>query len=166
MKYSVICKVYTGFHGTSEIEHGLCACTVDYPLAKARDLSLRTGAQTKVYISHNIHLLVANFFSLYFPYFTGEVWLNEKLCTVSLYDTAGQQDYEAVMAFTYHQSDVIVICFSMADRESFQNVQDVWVPEIRRYLGNKKQIILLGTQSDYAKEASPEQRIHTDEGTR
>ena len=32
--------------GTSEIEHGLCACTVDNPLAKARGLSLSTGAQT------------------------------------------------------------------------------------------------------------------------
>ena len=48
---SVLCKVYTGYHGTSEIEHGLCACTVDNPLAKARGLSLRTGAQTMLYLS-------------------------------------------------------------------------------------------------------------------
>ena len=41
-----MCKVYTGYCGTSEIEHGLCSCTVDNPLAKARGLSLRTGAQT------------------------------------------------------------------------------------------------------------------------
>ena len=34
-RYSVMCKVYTGYCGTSEIEHGLCACTVDNPLAKA-----------------------------------------------------------------------------------------------------------------------------------
>ena len=39
-----MCKVYTGYHGTSEIEHGLCACTIDNPLAKAQGLSLRTGA--------------------------------------------------------------------------------------------------------------------------
>ena len=39
-----MCKVYTGYHG--EIEHGLCACMVDNPLAKARGLSLHTGAQT------------------------------------------------------------------------------------------------------------------------
>ena len=41
-----MCKVYAGYHGTSEIEHALCACTVDNPLAKARVLSLLTGAQT------------------------------------------------------------------------------------------------------------------------
>ena len=50
-RYSVMCKVYTGYCGTSEIEHGLCACTVDNPLAKARGLSLRTGAQTLLYLS-------------------------------------------------------------------------------------------------------------------
>ena len=49
--YSVMCKVYTVYCGTSEIEHGLCACTVDNPLAKARGLSLRTGAQTMLYLS-------------------------------------------------------------------------------------------------------------------
>ena len=46
-----MCKVYTGFHGTSEIEQGLCACTVDNPLAKARGLSHRTGALTMLYLS-------------------------------------------------------------------------------------------------------------------
>ena len=33
-----MCKVYTGYCGTSEIEHGLCACTVDNPLAKAQPM--------------------------------------------------------------------------------------------------------------------------------
>ena len=45
-------KVYTGYHDTSEIEHGLSACTVDNPLAKARGLSLSTRAQTMPYLSH------------------------------------------------------------------------------------------------------------------
>ena len=50
-RYFVMCKVYTGYHGTSEIEHGLCACIVDNPLAKTQGLSLRTGAQTMLYLS-------------------------------------------------------------------------------------------------------------------
>ena len=47
-----MCKVCTEYHGTREIDHGLCACTVDNPLAKARGLSLSTGAQTMLYLSH------------------------------------------------------------------------------------------------------------------
>ena len=58
MRYSVLCKVYTGCHGTSEREYGLCACTVNTPLAKARGLSLRTGAQTMLYISHKTQCLI------------------------------------------------------------------------------------------------------------
>ena len=50
-----MCKVYTGYCGTSEIGHGLCACTVDNPLAKARGLSLRTGAQPMLYLPLNAH---------------------------------------------------------------------------------------------------------------
>ena len=46
-----MCKVYTGYCGTSEIEHGLCACMVDNPLVKAQGLSLRTGAKTTLYLS-------------------------------------------------------------------------------------------------------------------
>ena len=46
-----MCKVYTGYHGTSEIEHGLCTCTVDNPVAKARGSSLRTGTQTMLCLS-------------------------------------------------------------------------------------------------------------------
>ena len=48
-----MCKVYTGYCGTSEIEHGLCACTVDNPLAKTRGLSLRIGAQPVLYLPLN-----------------------------------------------------------------------------------------------------------------
>ena len=46
-----MCNVYTGYHGTSKTEHGLCACTVDNPLVKARGLSPRTGAQPMLYLS-------------------------------------------------------------------------------------------------------------------
>ena len=49
-----MCKAYTGYHGTSEIDPGLCASTVGNPLAKARELSLRIGAQTMLYFSHRI----------------------------------------------------------------------------------------------------------------
>ena len=48
-----MCKVYTGDYGTSEIEHGLCACAVDNPLAKARDY-LSIQARTMLFILSHI----------------------------------------------------------------------------------------------------------------
>ena len=38
------------YHGTSEIGYGLCGCTADNPLTKARGLSFRSGAQTTLYL--------------------------------------------------------------------------------------------------------------------
>ena len=52
MRYTIVCKVNTGYRSTSEIDHGLCTCTVDNPLAKAWRLSLLTEAQTMLYLSH------------------------------------------------------------------------------------------------------------------
>ena len=60
-----MCKVYAGYCGTSEIEHGLCACTVDNPLAKARGLSLRTDTQTMLYLTLGILSLLQNLHVLY-----------------------------------------------------------------------------------------------------
>ena len=45
MRYSVPCKVYTGYHVTSKDEHGLSVLTVDNPLAKPRRLFLHTGGK-------------------------------------------------------------------------------------------------------------------------
>ena len=42
-RYPITFKVYIGYHGISEIEHGWSACTVDNPPAKSSELSLRTG---------------------------------------------------------------------------------------------------------------------------
>ena len=46
-----MCKVYTGYYGTSEIEHGSCACTVDNPELKLGDY-LSVQADKPCSISH------------------------------------------------------------------------------------------------------------------
>ena len=62
--YPVTCKVYTGYHATSNLEHGSSTCTVDNPLANARGLSLITGGQTMIYLSLDVH---SNFFNSHLP---------------------------------------------------------------------------------------------------
>ena len=44
-----MCKVYTGYCGTSETEHGLVCASVRSMIPEL--LSLRTGAQTMLYLS-------------------------------------------------------------------------------------------------------------------
>ena len=41
-------------HNIQGLEHGLSACTVDNPLARACGLSLHTGRQSMLYLSLNV----------------------------------------------------------------------------------------------------------------
>ena len=72
-----MCKVYTGYCGTSEIDHGLCACTVDNPLGKSRGLSLRTGAQTMLYLPliFNVKFVFTFFRFCFISCFTGVLFI-------------------------------------------------------------------------------------------
>lgn len=48
-------------------------------------------------------------------------------------------------------ADVIIVCYSIVDRESFENVKSFWIHESRKY-NKKKPVILVATQSDVRKE--------------
>lgn len=48
---------------------------------------------------------------------------------------------------SYANSNVFVVCYSIASRTSFENVRDKWVPELRKHAPNVP-ILLVGTQSD------------------
>lgn len=48
---------------------------------------------------------------------------------------------------SYVNASVFLVCFSLASRSSFENVEDKWVPELRKYAKGVP-YILVGTQSD------------------
>ena len=49
----------------------------------------------------------------------------------ALWDTAGQEEYEQLRPLSYPNTDVIVICFAVDNRDSFANVSLKWLPEVR-----------------------------------
>ena len=58
-----------------------------------------------------------------------------------------QEDLNKLRVLSYINSDVFLVCFSVANPESFTNVQDSWVPELRHYIPDTP-FILVGTQVD------------------
>ena len=52
-------------------------------------------------------------------------------------------------AYTYQESEVLVLCFSVCDRESFYSVVNLWLPEIQRHVSKRRRpLLLVGTQVD------------------
>jgi small GTP-binding protein len=60
---------------------------------------------------------------------------------------AGQDDYDRLRPLSYPQADIFVVCFSIASRASFDNVQEKWFPEIRHYEPDVPSIVV-GLQID------------------
>ena len=67
--------------------------------------------------------------------------------TVSLCNTAGQEDYDHLRPLSYPETDVFVVCFDVASRSSFQSVSEKWVPEVRHFVPEAV-VLLLGTKTD------------------
>ncbi|XP_005099714.2 cdc42 homolog [Aplysia californica] len=80
-----------------------------------------------------------------------------KSYVISLFDTAGQEEYIHLRALSYVNSDVFLLCYSVATPESLRHAQDKWIPEIRKHSPNTP-IILVGTQIDLRDEAAPPSR--------
>jgi len=45
---------------------------------------------------------------------------------VSLWDTMGNEDYDKLRPLSFPQTDVFLVCFSIVDHTSFQEVRDKW----------------------------------------
>ncbi|KAK2580439.1 hypothetical protein KPH14_006183 [Odynerus spinipes] len=66
---------------------------------------------------------------------------------ITLWDTAGQEDYERLRPLSYPNTDCFLLCFSISARSSYENVASKWYPEIKHHCPNVP-IVLVGTKSD------------------
>jgi len=66
---------------------------------------------------------------------------------IDIYDTAGHDDFKRVRPISYNKADIIIICFSLVDKDSLTNACTKWHKEVRSF-GPKCPIILVGTKLD------------------
>jgi Ras family protein A len=64
-----------------------------------------------------------------------------------VWDTAGQEEYERLRPMSYSESDVILLCYSVDNYDSFTSVRDKWHPEVR-YFTPQTPIILVANKKD------------------
>ncbi|ROL52004.1 Ras-related C3 botulinum toxin substrate 1 [Anabarilius grahami] len=66
---------------------------------------------------------------------------------LALWDTSGAEEYDRLRPLQYPQTDVVLICFSLVNPDSFGKVREKWFPEVRHFCPNTP-IILIGTKLD------------------
>ncbi|XP_053108009.1 rho-related GTP-binding protein RhoH isoform X1 [Hemicordylus capensis] len=76
-----------------------------------------------------------------------DVFLDGVQISLGLWDTAGSDSFKGIRPLSYQQADVILMCFSVANHNSFRNLRSKWVTEIRTHLP-RIPILVVATQID------------------
>uniref|UniRef100_A0A8C6AYG8 Ras homolog family member V n=1 Tax=Monodon monoceros TaxID=40151 RepID=A0A8C6AYG8_MONMO len=58
-----------------------------------------------------------------------------------------QEDFDRLRSLCYPDTDVFLVCFSVVQPSSFQNITEKWLPEIRTH-NPQAPVLLVGTQAD------------------
>jgi Ras family protein A len=82
-----------------------------------------------------------------FNTYTKQLTVNKRRIKLSLWDTAGQPEYDRIRPMAYHDTDVFLLCFALDRPDSFNRILDKWLPEIRQFCPNAP-VILVGTKKD------------------
>ena len=61
------------------------------------------------------------------------VLMYEKIHVFSPFFT-GQEEYDSLRRLSYPNTDVVLMCFSLDNPESLENIQNIWMPEVQHVL--------------------------------
>ncbi|GMK56900.1 hypothetical protein CspeluHIS016_0307400 [Cutaneotrichosporon spelunceum] len=75
------------------------------------------------------------------------VQVEGQLVELSLWDTAGQEDFDRLRTLSYLDTHVVLICFSVDDLVSLENVEAKWAPEVNSQCPGVK-IVLTALKCD------------------
>lgn len=104
--------------------------------------------KTSLLISYTTNQFPEDYVPTVFDNYSANVMVGDEKVTINLWDTAGQEEYDRLRPLSYTQTDIFLICFSVVEPASFQNVKNKWMPEIRHHTPKDTKILLIGTKSD------------------
>lgn len=82
-----------------------------------------------------------------FETYVADIEVDNNEVELALWDTAGQEDYDRLRPLSYPDTDVVLMCFSVDNPDSFENIAEKWVPEVNHFCP-KVPIILVGNKKD------------------
>lgn len=131
--------------------------------------------KTSLLISYTTNTFPQDYIPTVFDNYTTTIALNDgdsaepQVFRLNLWDTAGQEEYDRLRPLSYPQTDIFLLCFSINEPNSFENVKDKWFPEIRHNTNyenlelfrvcGKYPILLVGTKADLRDDEHEQDRL-------
>jgi len=103
--------------------------------------------KTCLLISYSTNKFPNEYVPTVFDNYAVTVQIQDQEYVIQLFDTAGQEDYDRLRLIAYPNTDVFLVCFSIINPDSYDNVREKWVPEILKPEW-KAPFLLVGTQMD------------------
>eukprot|EP00823_Brevimastigomonas_motovehiculus_P002696 TRINITY_DN1625_c0_g1_i1.p1 TRINITY_DN1625_c0_g1~~TRINITY_DN1625_c0_g1_i1.p1 ORF type:complete len:238 (-),score=61.46 TRINITY_DN1625_c0_g1_i1:477-1157(-) len=117
--------------------------------AQIKCVAVGDGAvgKTCLLISYTQNSFPFEYVPTVFDNYACNIMVDEKLVHLSLWDTAGQEDYDKFRPLSYPGSDVFLICFAISSNVSFENVRSKWAAEVEKHCPGVP-LILVGLKAD------------------
>lgn len=89
-----------------------------------------------------------------------DIFVDNVHIELSLWDTAGQEEFDRLRSLSYDDTHAIMLCFSVDSKDSLENVESKWVGEIAENCQGVK-LVLVALKCDLREQSADEE---TEEG--
>jgi Rho family protein len=91
-----------------------------------------------------------------FENYVHDIFVDSVHIELSLWDTAGQEEFDRLRSLSYDDTDLIMLCYSVDSKDSLENVESKWVGEIADNCPGVK-LVLVALKCDLREAADEEE---------
>ncbi|KAF8801274.1 hypothetical protein BYT27DRAFT_7262084 [Phlegmacium glaucopus] len=93
-----------------------------------------------------------------FENYVHDIFVDEQTVELSLWDTAGQEEFDRLRSLSYAETHVVMVCFSVDNPISLENVESKWLEEILEYCPGVK-LVLVALKCDLRDDPAVKERL-------
>ncbi|KAJ3012217.1 UNVERIFIED_CONTAM: GTP-binding protein Rho1, partial [Siphonaria sp. JEL0065] len=90
-----------------------------------------------------------------------DVFLDNQVIQLALWDTAGQEDYARLRPLSYPGTDCVLLCYAIDKPTSYDNIESVWMSELKLHCPSVP-FLLIGCKTDLRSDPDTLNRLHSE----